>query len=141
MRHLSDVRKRVGGTLGARLDALGFESLEAYLASPLWTGAVARFVESGLPLTCLGCGSREAHPRHRTYQRLGNEVPTDLVSLCDSCFGAVRDFIAASNGRYHEKDMHAVLRLTFGWSKSKMDRVFAPYQQAGRTNGTFVNPR
>jgi hypothetical protein len=129
------------GTLEARLQQVGMKSLSEYLGSGLWEAAQERYVAALLPFDCLGCGSMAAPLRHRSYQRLGAEEPTDLAPLCDRCHARVRQEIERSNGRYHEKDMHALLRKIYGWSKEHMHRVFAPYQRDGRPNGAFLMPR
>jgi 5-methylcytosine-specific restriction endonuclease McrA len=59
-----------------------------YLQSPEWRAraeaAKARFgYRCGL---CNVNGPLETH--HRTYERVGNELPEDLVPLCADCHGA-----------------------------------------------------
>lgn len=38
---------------------------------------------------CQVCNTdeRTLHVHHRTYERVGAELPTDLIVLCDACHG------------------------------------------------------
>jgi hypothetical protein len=57
----------------------------AYLASPEWQArAVAAKVRAGgRCMLCNSTGPLDTH--HRTYERVGDELPEDLVALCRDC--------------------------------------------------------
>jgi 5-methylcytosine-specific restriction endonuclease McrA len=59
---------------------------------------------------CFGDGNLEVH--HRTYIRLGQELPTDLIVLCDNCherhhqiFGLNEKLFAFWQNVYKELDI------------------------------------
>jgi len=56
-----------------------------YLASPEWRTRAeeAKRRAGGRCMLCNSSGPLQAH--HRTYDRVGNEAPDDLVALCDDC--------------------------------------------------------
>ena len=57
---------------------------DEYLRSPEWK--VKREQVLARDLTCVLCASaKKLQVHHRTYERLGNEELTDLVTLCDDC--------------------------------------------------------
>jgi 5-methylcytosine-specific restriction endonuclease McrA len=68
----------------ARLRKLGYESYSAYLSSPHWRSLKARYRASDLLQRCM-CGERSVHFHHKTYERLGAELLTDLTPLCRVC--------------------------------------------------------
>lgn len=65
-----------------RLKALGHSSYDAYLVSDHW-----KEVKERQPKTpCLGCGiEKRLQLHHMTYERLGEELSTDLIWLCGGC--------------------------------------------------------
>ncbi len=77
-----------------RLRSLGYESYEAYLASPHWQTFKASYRVSGLPLVCAVCGLKPVQLHHHTYERLGAERLGDVTPLC----------------RLHHEAVHAVLK-------------------------------
>lgn len=74
-----------------RLTAMGFDSYQDFLRSPLWRTTRARFLRQHPE--CFVCGTREGvQPHHRTYKRIGREQTgdyyrSDLVTLCGPCHG------------------------------------------------------
>lgn len=72
--------------LSNRLRALGFSSYREYLRSERWQITKTRmFFE--LKYRCKRCRTKEGplQLHHRTYERLGQERPTDLFWLCGDC--------------------------------------------------------
>jgi hypothetical protein len=56
-----------------------------YLASAHWERRKDAYYANH-PRVCRACKStKDVHLRHHTYERLGTEFDTDLVSLCDRC--------------------------------------------------------
>ena len=56
-----------------------------YLASPHWQKVRMEAIKRA-KYCCQLCNSRkrlEVH--HRTYERLGRELPEDVIALCDGC--------------------------------------------------------
>jgi hypothetical protein len=61
----------------------------AYLASDEWADKRAYMLRTA-GHRCQVCNSRERlEVRHRTYKRIGQEVPQDLTVLCRSCHEAI----------------------------------------------------
>lgn len=57
----------------------------AYIRSPEWRAKadLAKARAGWRCQLCYGTGPLEAH--HRTYERLGNELPSDITVLCSEC--------------------------------------------------------
>ena len=56
-----------------------------YLLTPEWA-ALAQETKRLAGFGCQVCNAGgELHAHHRTYERLGHELHSDLVCLCDSC--------------------------------------------------------
>jgi hypothetical protein len=72
----------------ARLRALGFPAYWDYLKSPHWRAVRAAYKQSDRPQKCM-CGSPNFELHHRTYERLGAELLSDLVALCRLCHAMV----------------------------------------------------
>lgn len=65
---------------------LGQEAYNDYLNSKSWKRKKAKYRKSGFLTLCWACESNQKiEYHHRTYNRLGNEAMTDLVTLCNSC--------------------------------------------------------
>jgi 5-methylcytosine-specific restriction endonuclease McrA len=67
-----------------------------YINSPEWKGRSNNAKDSA-GHRCQLCNkagnNRELHTHHRTYERLGNELPEDLIVLCAGC-----------HAKFHDKD-------------------------------------
>lgn len=62
---------------------------ENYLLSPQWQ-TLRRVVLARAGGICEHCRSAKATQiHHKTYDRLGNELPDDLLAVCDACHGAL----------------------------------------------------
>jgi 5-methylcytosine-specific restriction endonuclease McrA len=60
---------------------------QLYLRSPWWTARKAAVIRAR-GYRCQRCGSRyELELHHRTYVRLGHELPDDVELLCAPCHG------------------------------------------------------
>lgn len=72
------------------------EQKQEYLSSPKWAILRAQtVVRDGYSCQCCGAThSLEVH--HITYERLGNETPSDLVILCRSCHQLVHNKLGYS---------------------------------------------
>lgn len=68
-----------------RLRELGYRSYAAYLRSNHWERVRRDWRISGRPKRCEVCGDREYQLHHRTYERLGAELLSDLQALCERC--------------------------------------------------------
>lgn len=85
-----------GAPTGARIDELRALPYAKYLRSPEWRRTrAAALLHAGhcCSLDVTHTGDLEVH--HRTYDRLGAELPADLVVLCGSC----HDLHHKANGR------------------------------------------
>jgi hypothetical protein len=71
-----------------------------YMASDAWLENPARFEalrSAGFRCRICNVGSSKAplHAHHRTYERLGAELPDDLTALCARCHHDVTEFLGA----------------------------------------------
>lgn len=57
---------------------------EAYLRTPYWRETRAAALRRA-GFVCEWCGEPAENVHHRTYARLGNERPDDLLALCRLC--------------------------------------------------------
>lgn len=68
---------------------LGYKNYAEYLRSAHWASVKRAFRESDMAQACI-CGEEEnLDLHHKTYERIGAEVLTDLVLLCRGCHEAV----------------------------------------------------
>lgn len=90
---------RAAGPLSTRsylrdraLQRLGFEDYEAYIGSPQWRRVKRAYRASDLPQRCFLCATTERiELHHRTYERVGRELLTDLIPLCAECHALAHD--------------------------------------------------
>ena len=70
----------------ARLEALRAMSYEEYLTTPEWQATRKRILKRD-NYQCQGCHEKGMmlNIHHYTYERLGCELDTDLVTLCEVC--------------------------------------------------------
>jgi hypothetical protein len=76
----------------------GKSDYEKYLQSDQWHRRTAQ--ERSINSRCSLCNraSRPLNVHHRTYERVGNERPGDLIVLCDECHGMFhRHYVYASH--------------------------------------------
>lgn len=72
-----------------RLLKLGFRSYPHYLRSARWADKRREYQESGLPQDCF-CGETEGiQLHHMTYERVGEELLTDLTPVCPPCHAMI----------------------------------------------------
>ena len=57
-----------------------------YLESRMWLKKRA-FILNRSEGKCERCGKKAVHVHHKTYERIGYELPEDLMALCKSCHG------------------------------------------------------
>jgi hypothetical protein len=56
-----------------------------YISSDRWRDRRAERLEKDAR-RCQGCGSEDGlHVHHRTYERLGCELPGDIITVCETC--------------------------------------------------------
>lgn len=67
-----------------QLRPLGYGRYAEYLASDHWRDVKRAYRESDRPQRCK-CGTAGRHLHHLTYERLGAELLTDLLLLCEDC--------------------------------------------------------
>lgn len=75
---------------------MSYEAKQEYLKSPDWQGiaTVALFIDNH---KCRVCGSNQnLQVHHVTYERLGHENPSDLVTLCATHHQAIHDKLGYS---------------------------------------------
>ncbi len=79
-------------TREVRMRELGFESYSEYLHSPDWHEVKVRYRASIREAQCQLCDSSlDLHLHHLTYDRVGEELVSDLMLLCGECHAAVHD--------------------------------------------------
>ena len=78
----------------SRLTKLRTMNYKSYLATPEWRERreSAVLAAKGKCSLCNKVG-KSIHVHHRTYERRGMELPSDLVALCDKC-----------HAKHHNKD-------------------------------------
>lgn len=81
---------------------------EQYIASPQWAAFKARYFATHAR-ACAVCGARQVQLHHLTYARLGYELPSDVVPLCDDHHRAVHDY-ARATGSDLEAATYAFIR-------------------------------
>lgn len=68
------------------------KNYESYIGSETWRRRRARWLSAN-GRWCRGCGRTEdIRLHHKTYDRMGRELNTDLVALCTTCHQAVHDY-------------------------------------------------
>lgn len=86
---------------------------DEYILSRQWQ-ALAAETKRLAGNRCQVCNSDgELHAHHRTYERLGHELQSDLVALCGNChalFHGKHDVTADKNGWALVKSLTAALR-------------------------------
>lgn len=79
---MTEVEQR---NLQSGLRLLGLKSYGQYLSSPHWR----RLKREWRKKACEWCGAKRGLClHHRTYARLGAELRSDLVTICDTCHRA-----------------------------------------------------
>jgi len=121
-----------------RLNKLGFRNYYEYLSSHYWIEAKERFYKSKLPQRCLACGKPKFQLHHRSYARLGNELPRDLIPLCGSCHKKVHDYLKTHNTKLSAT--HKVLRKVFGWTKKETRNRFRCFRFTKKGFTWLKNP-
>lgn len=68
-------------------DPSQFDSYAEYLQGSHWRDEVRPAALKRAADKCQLCGAQDIslHVHHNSYERLGNELPTDLVVLCENC--------------------------------------------------------
>lgn len=64
---------------------------ESYLLSPEWRERRAERIRFAAGKCEVCCSRDRLEVHHRTYERLGAELMTDLLVLCDDCHGRFHD--------------------------------------------------
>jgi hypothetical protein len=83
---------------------VGYKFYQDYLNSEHWKVFSAAIRRS----RCFGCGKEnDLQVHHTTYERLGSELPTDVVTLCGACHTRVHDLV--KNGTRLEKAHYSLL--------------------------------
>lgn len=68
-----------------QLDSLGFAKYLNYLQSERWQTFRRWYLSRFIYRSCAACGSPNADLHHKTYRRLGVELSSDMVLLCQPC--------------------------------------------------------
>jgi 5-methylcytosine-specific restriction endonuclease McrA len=72
------------------------EEYRTYIKSPKWKLVCQRYWHT-YGKKCQACGSRQKlHVHHKSYDRFGRELLTDLTGLCDTCHRAVHSIHRAN---------------------------------------------
>lgn len=90
----------------------GYKTYEAYLQSDYWQSFSAAVRAD----KCYCCGSRKSlQVHHKTYERLGEELLIDLVTVCGRCHERIH--ITIKDEGIPLDGAHEVVALLFGGSK------------------------
>ena len=69
----------------------GYASYDTYLRSRHWTTMKQKYRKSA----CYCCQSHhQLHLHHTTYERMGRELPHDLVTVCEPCHVKIHQYVA-----------------------------------------------
>lgn len=68
------------------------QGYDRYLRSAHWKTVRGRYWGSDRPKSCYICDGKARELHHRTYERLGRELLTDLVAICRECHEAVHTY-------------------------------------------------
>lgn len=83
---------------------IGYESYNKYLKSEHWL----LFSEGIRSRRCFCCHSnKDLHVHHTDYSRLGQELPTDVVTVCGNCHQVIHDMVR--EGQTSLQNAHWVL--------------------------------
>lgn len=106
-------RSRVGvESIAMHLRRLRLASYSDYLASEHWRQFRAEYYHSATCQNikarfgeyrcefCFTCGPLNLH--HMTYERLGKELPSDVVLVCSSCHLAIHDYYNSTRATLFE---------------------------------------
>ena len=72
---------------------------QAYLESDAWKNKRARVLAHWRNRCAICNSSDHLHVHHRSYERLFNELPTDLIPLCADCHELHHKHIRRGEGR------------------------------------------
>jgi hypothetical protein len=125
-------------TLMSRLKRLGMTYRE-YLRSDHWADVKRRYRESDLPQNCMGCDAPNVQYHHRTYNRVGHELLTDILPLCRQCHQDVHQYEKRFGTNINAT--HKILRVLRGWTRAQTRDRFAPFQVEGNKYYCGTNPR
>lgn len=104
---------------------IGYDSHAAYIASPEWRATKQRYMQSGMPVVCLICLSRETCLHHLSYRSVGNEPLSDLIPLCHQHHHELHQFLNMVNVPV-EWSIQS-LRVMLKWSWSQVHIAFHEY--------------
>jgi len=99
-------------TLSERLIRLGYSDYQSYLRSEHWSQKKRQYLSSNSPKYCLICGNSQYDLHHLTYERLGNELISDLFPLCRRCHRILHDY--TKKKRCGLNNMQHILEEAFG---------------------------
>lgn len=92
-----------------------------YIASPAWQQK-RRSILAAANYRCQECGAQATDVHHVTYERLGNEQPSDLRALCRPC----HDIADARRINAREADHYG--RRLDAWATKKYGEDWADYR-------------
>lgn len=107
---------------------IGYDSYAKYLKSKHWQVQIESH-RRGACFCCFGTDSLQLH--HIDYERLGKELATDLVTVCDSCHQAIHGIVRSN--RSGLASAHFTLREMIskgsGKARRKQDRWVTNWRQ------------
>lgn len=65
---------------------------ERYLKSEHWQEVRNQYWASPRPKACYVCAGKSTDLHHRTYERLGRELLTDMVAVCRDCHFSIHEY-------------------------------------------------
>ena len=79
---------------------------ETYIKSDAWKAKREKVLEFWGHQCATCCNVNELHVHHRTYERLGNELLTDLLPLCVYCHELFHEKMGRSNRMGHISEIN-----------------------------------
>lgn len=110
----------------------GFDSYDAYLASPQWADFKRWYASSSLPQSCLVCGSSHYILHHWNYDNVAQEDIADVIPLCDEDHLKLHRWLAANESKIYEVERHLI--RCFGMNNGQAKRAFKPFKRRRSEN-------
>jgi hypothetical protein len=118
-------------TLNARLRRMGM-NYGQYLRSQHWADKKAEYRASSMPQRCMACDAPNYQLHHISYCRLGKELLSDLMPLCDDCHHKVHEY--EKSHRTNMVHIAKILRMMLGWTRAYTQERLAPFNLNGIKN-------
>jgi len=109
-----------GSYLNRQAIAAGYFSYETFLKSPYWAGVrQKRIVKGSTRCFCCATADHILHLHHITYERLGAELPQDLIPICGPCHERLHEKVRRGQVSLENAHWSVLKEMTRGRKLSK----------------------